>query len=123
MSTRRFSRSGSLAVAALIGMPTALLLAQDRARPRIPEGGYLSPVAIVGEVNKPGEYHIIANLSLARVLDAAGGLTPDADGLIVVAHFSENPPLRAPTRAALARLIRSDAAVPKNVSVMRIPLT
>jgi protein involved in polysaccharide export with SLBB domain len=77
----------------------------------------------VGEVNKPGEYHIIANLSVARVLDAAGGLTPDADGLIVVVHFSENPPLRAPTRTELARLIRSGATVPKNVRLVRIPLT
>ena len=117
------SRCGTLALAVFIGaFSVSFVKAQARTQvPRLPEGGFLHPVALMGEVNKPGEYQLIPNLTLAQLLDAAGGLTSSANGVVVVVHFSINPPLTPPSRAQLAPLIRPGAAVPPNVS-RRIPL-
>ena len=91
--------------------------------PRLVFDGFLNPVTVMGEVNKPGEYHVIPNLTLAQFVDAAGGLTPSADGLVVVVHFSTNPPVSSPSRAQIAAMIRPGAAVPSGVSLRRIPIS
>ena len=115
---------GTFALAVYVGaFSVSFVKAQAPTQvPRLPEGGFLHPVAMMGEVNKPGEYQVIPNLTLAQLLDAAGGLTASANGVVVVVHFSTNPPLTAPSRAQLAPLVRPGAAVPPNVSLRRIPL-
>jgi hypothetical protein len=111
-----------LVIAVLLGTCGADVRAQVRILPRFPEGGFLNPVAIMGEVNTPGEYHLIPNLTLAQLLDIAGGLTASANGLVVVVHFADRPPLTPPSRAQLALLIRPGAAMPPNVTLRRIPI-
>ena len=91
--------------------------------PRLPLGGFLNPVTVMGEVNRPGEYHVIPNLTLAQFVDAAGGLTPNADGVVVLVHFSTNPPVSSPSRAQIAAMIRPGAAVPSGVSLRRISIS
>jgi hypothetical protein len=91
--------------------------------PRVPFGGFLNPVTVMGEVNRPGEYHVIPNLTLAQFVDAAGGLTPNADGVVVLVHFSTNPPVSSPSRAQIAALIRPGAPVPSGVSLRRISIS
>ena len=63
------------------------------------KGGY---VYIAGAVQHPGLYHIDGQTRWADVVQAAGGLTKDADGgavnLAKVAHDEEN--LAVPTRGA-----------------------
>ena len=120
-------RCGTLALAALLMLGVAGAEAQVEAPTRTLQstsifGVFLNPVAIMGEVNRPGEYQLIPNLTLAQLLDAAGGLTASANGLVVVVHFATNPPLTAPLRAQLAPLVRPGAAVPPNVSLRRIPI-
>jgi hypothetical protein len=113
----------TLVLAVLLGTWCgAGIQAQRGIQPRFPDDGFLSPVAIMGEVNRPGEYHLITNLTLAELLDAAGGLTRRANGVVVVVHFSNNPPLTPPSRAQLAPLMRAGAAVPPNMSLRRIPI-
>jgi len=116
-------RCRTLVIAVLLGFwSAASVRAQARIQLRFPDDGFLNPVAIMGEVNKPGEYHLITNLTLAQLLDAAGGLTRSANGVVVVVHFSNNPPLTPPSRAQLAPLMRAGAAVPPNMSLRRIPI-
>ena len=123
MGARRNGRCRILLLAVLLGTWCgAGVRAQVRILPRLPEGGFLHPVAIMGEVNKPGEYHLIPNLTLTQLLDAAGGLTTSANGLAVVVHFADRPPVTPPSRAQLARLIRPGAAGSPNVTLRRIPI-
>jgi hypothetical protein len=86
------------------------------------EGGYLNPVTVVGEVKKQGVHHLVPNLTLGQLVDAAGGLTTRANGVAVIVHFSTDPPLAPLTRAELVSLTRPGAPLPSNVTVRRIPL-
>jgi len=86
-----------------------------------PEGDFVRPLDIMGEVNRAGTFPIIDAPTLAQLLEMAGGLTRAAGSTAVLIHFRESPPLVPLARARLADLARSGSV--QNISVTRIALT
>jgi SLBB domain-containing protein len=123
--TGRIARWDGDCVAILIGTATSPhVAAQNRNQPRgLQASEFLSPVVITGEVNRPGTFPVIGNLTLVQLLEMAGGLTAKASRTAIVVHFSGRIPLSPPSRAGLVQLMRPGATIPSNITVTRIAMT